>query len=135
MSSCFICALASCGAAVPAGRPDVPEVRSPVPAAACRQPTHCTGRGGPWVEDDHEERGEEANEESDGRGKRQSGVPFVGWAKGMIASGPLPCVIADTPRSTRAPDPLRLPFLPACLLVAASLSLTSHDRTHNTCIH
>jgi len=82
------------------------------------------------------ERGEE---ESDGRGKRQSGVPFVGWAKGMIASGPLPCVIADTARSTRAPDPLHPPFLHACLFafVAASpwpLSLCvclSNDRTHN----
>ena len=59
MSSCFICALASCGAAVPAGRPDVPAVRSPLPAAACRQLTHCAGRGGPWVEDDDGERGEE----------------------------------------------------------------------------
>jgi hypothetical protein len=71
------------------------------------------------AEDDREEREERR------RTKKAMGVRLlVGWAKGMIASGPLPCVIADTPRSTRAPDPLHLHFLPACLLVAASLSLS-----------
>lgn len=67
-----------------------------------------------------------------GKRKRQSGVPFVGWAKGMIASGggpPLvpPSVIADTARSTRAPDPLCL-----CLLVAACCRATPLARFHAT---
>jgi hypothetical protein len=102
---------------------------SPCCRAGQGRPRTHSARGGRWVGTGLKTTaGERVKATGGGKRKRQSGVPFVGWAKGMIASGgpPLSSLLALllTLPAARVP---RILCVFACWLLHAAVPLPARS--------